>query len=125
MSLENQIERLTAAIEKLNGNIERALATPAAPQAAPQAEAAAPQAEAAAAHVVTASAAPVVTTSASSITQDDLRRLCMAKVKEDRAFKETLKEFLSKAYGVVKTSDVPDDKVAEVYSRIEKGDLQW
>ena len=109
MSLENQIERLTAAIEKLNGNIERALATP---QAAPPA---APQAEAAAAHVVTASA--------SSITQDDLRRLCMAKVKEDRAFKETLKEFLSKAYGVVKTSDVPDDKVAEVYSRIEKGDL--
>ena len=108
MSLENQIERLTAAIEKLNGNIERALATPAAPQAAAQAEDAA-------AHVVTASA--------SSITQDDLRRLCMAKVKEDRAFKETLKEFLSKAYGVVKTSDVPDDKVAEVYSRIEKGDL--
>lgn len=112
MSLENQIERLTAAIEKLNGNIERTLATPAAPQAAPQT---APQAEDA--------AAPVVTTSASSITQDDLRRLCMAKVKEDRAFKETLKEFLSKAYGVVKTSDVPDDKVAEVYSRIEKGDL--
>jgi hypothetical protein len=114
MSLENQIERLTAAIEKLNGNIERALATPA-QQTAPAPTAPEP--------ALTASepvAAPVV---ASSFTQDDLRRLCMAKVKEDRAFKDTLKEFLSKAYGVVKTSDVPDDKVAEVYSRIEAGNL--
>lgn len=116
MSLENQIERLTAAIEKLNGNIERALAAPQAPEtAAPQAlETAAPQAL----EPVASSTSP-----ASSFTQDDLRRLCMAKVKEDRAFKDTLKEFLSKSYGVVKTSDVPDDKVAEVYSRIEAGDL--
>jgi hypothetical protein len=117
MSLENQIERLTAAIEKLNGNIERALATPAAPTAAPQT---APAPTASEPVVV---APPVVAPVASSFTQDDLRRLCMAKVKEDRAFKDTLKEFLSKAYGVVKTSDVPDDKVAEVYSRIEAGNL--
>jgi hypothetical protein len=117
MSLENQIERLTAAIEKLNGNIERALATPTAP--APTAsEPALPASE----PVVVASE-PVAAPVASSFTQDDLRRLCMAKVKEDRAFKDTLKEFLSKAYGVVKTSDVPDDKVAEVYSRIEAGNL--
>lgn len=110
MSLENQIERLTAAIEKLNGNIERALATPAAPPTAPES-------------VVTSAPVVVASVASSSFTQDDLRRLCMAKVKEDRAFKDTLKEFLSKAYGVVKTSDVPDDKVGEVYSRIEAGNL--
>ena len=122
MSLENQIERLTAAIEKLNGNIERALATPAAPAQPTASEPALPASEPVAAPVV-ASEPVVVAPVASSFTQDDLRRLCMAKVKEDRAFKDTLKEFLSKAYGVVKTSDVPDDKVAEVYSRIEAGNL--
>jgi hypothetical protein len=120
MSLENQIERLTAAIEKLNGNIERALATPA-QQTAPEpvVVASAPVAAPVVASEPVASEPVVV----ASFTQDDLRRLCMAKVKEDRAFKDTLKEFLSKAYGVVKTSDVPDDKVAEVYSRIEAGNL--
>ena len=118
MSLENQIERLTAAIEKLNGNIERARATPTAP-----APTTAPTTSEAVAAPVVASEPVVVAPVASSFTQDDLRRLCMAKVKEDRAFKDTLKEFLSKAYGVVKTSDVHDDKVAEVYSRIEAGNL--
>jgi hypothetical protein len=115
MSLENQIEMLTAAIEKLNRNIEIVLSTPV--PAAPAAVTSEPVVVASAPAVASA---PVV---ASSFTQDDLRRLCMAKVKEDRSFKDTLKEFLSKAYGVVKTSDVPDDKVAEVYSRIEAGNL--
>ncbi len=122
MSLEIEIQKLTAEIQKLNKNLILMLTTPAdqllkiEPEQTPT-PVAAPTEFVAAAPVAAADPAPA------SFTQDDLRRLCMAKVKEDRTFKDTLKDFLSRVYGVTKTSDVPDDKVQEAYLRIESGNL--
>ena len=123
MSLESKIEMLTAAIDRLNANMTLLLTTPAdqvlkVEQTATNTEQ--PPAPATTAESNQVEPKPVA---AESFTQDDLRRLCMAKVKEDRAFKDTLKDFLSRAYGVTKTSDVPDDKVQEAYTRIESGNL--
>lgn len=56
-------------------------------------------------------------------TGDDLKRLCMSKVRENREFKDTLKAFLKRQYGVTKTSEVPADKVEEAYGLIEKGEV--
>ena len=117
MSLESKIEMLTAAIDRLNANMLLVLNTPV-EQPAQRTEQPTPSTTEQATAVETS---PVATTG--SFTQDDLRRLCMAKVKEDRAFKETLKDFLSRKYGVTKTSDVPDDRVQEAFTLIESGNL--
>ena len=125
MSLESKIEMLTAAIDRLNANMTLLLTTPADQVLKVEQTAATPAAntEQPPAPATTAESNQVEHVAASSFTQDDLRRLCMTKVKEDRAFKDTLKDFLSRAYGVTKTSDVPDDKVQEAYTRIESGNL--
>jgi len=114
MSLESQIAELTKAVNTLTktileADIDRLQAT------------AKPTEPVEAAPTKTAPNEPVSTEP--SHTADDLKRLCMAKVKENRKFKETLKEFLKETYGVSKTSEVPDDKVDEAYTRIERGEL--
>lgn len=57
------------------------------------------------------------------VTHDDLKQLCLDKVREDKSFKETLKAYLDTEFGVKKTGDVPDDKVAEAYDKIKSGEL--
>lgn len=113
MSLETKIEELTKAVNLLTRAIlerdieslapsEQSVESPTEKEAEPEPEKKAEQ---------------------PARSQDDLKKLCMAKVKEDRAFKDTLKAFLSKEYGVTKTSEVPDDKVTEAYERIADGAL--
>lgn len=111
MSLETKIEELTKAVNMLTKVIaEQDIVHMQAEQVIAPAEEAKPET------VEPATEQP-------TLTQDDLKKLCMAKVKENREFKETLKAFLKDAYGVSKTSEVPDDKVTEVYTRIEAGNL--
>lgn len=112
MSLETKIDELTKAVNMLTKVIaEQDIVHMQAEQASAPAEKAKPE------------AAEPVTEQPTARTQDDLKKLCMARVKENREFKDTLKSFLKDAYGVSKTSEVPDDKVTEVYTRIESGDL--
>lgn len=57
------------------------------------------------------------------VTHEDLKQLCLAKVREKKSFKEDLKAYLDTEFGVKKTGDVPDEKVAEAYAKIESGEL--
>lgn len=105
MSLEIKIEELTAAVNILTKAIQNQTGQTAPEQTAP----AEPE-------NATAPTEP-------EKTADDLKRLCMSKVRENREFKDTLKAFLKRQYGVTKTSEVPADKVEEAYGLIEKGEV--
>lgn len=109
MSLESKIEELTAAVNILTKAIQNQTGQPA--PAEPEKTAAPAEPE--------KTAAPAEPEK----TADDLKRLCMSKVRENREFKDTLKAFLKRQYGVTKTSEVPADKVEEAYGLIEKGEV--
>lgn len=53
-------------------------------------------------------------------THDELKKLCLSKSREDLANKPKLKALL-KEYGAAKANDVPNDKLAELIERINKG----
>lgn len=55
-------------------------------------------------------------------THDELKKLCLAKSREDLANKPKLKSLL-KEYGAAKANDVPNDKLAELIERINKGEF--
>lgn len=55
-------------------------------------------------------------------THDELKKLCLSKSREDLANKPKLKALLKK-YGAAKANDVPNDKLAELIERIEKGEF--
>lgn len=55
-------------------------------------------------------------------THDELKKLCLSKSREDLANKPKLKALL-KEYGAAKANDVPDDKLAELIERINKGEF--
>lgn len=55
-------------------------------------------------------------------THDELKKLCLSKSREDLANKPKLKALL-KEYGAAKANDVPNDKLAELIERIEKGEF--
>ena len=55
-------------------------------------------------------------------THDELKKLCLSKSREDLANKPKLKALL-KEYGAAKANDVPNDKLAELIERINKGEF--
>ena len=91
MSLESQIERLTAAIEKLNSNIETALNTPVAapvqPEQPKQADATPPPAE------------------APALSFKDVQDQCLALSRKDAKNKAVIRALLDE-FGASKVSDL-------------------
>ena len=55
-------------------------------------------------------------------THADLKTACLAKSREDVGNKPKLKALLSE-YGAAKAVDIPEDKLAEVIGKIEKGEF--
>lgn len=107
MSLEQQIERLTAAIEKLNGNIERALVTPVAVQAPVE-------------------SAPVVETVkveqpevAQTITVESVQSQCLAATRKDLANKAKIRDWLD-SFKAKKVADLTAEQLSELSTKLEQ-----
>lgn len=52
------------------------------------------------------------------LTHENLKDVCLAKVREDMKFKPTIKALLAE-YGAMKAADVPVEKIGEVINKIE------
>lgn len=104
MSLEQQIERLTAAIEKLNGNIERALATPVAVQSVVEA---APVVEA------------VETKVAPTVTVESVQSQCLAATRKDLANKTKIRDWLD-SFKAKKVADLSAEQLLELSTKLEQ-----
>ncbi len=57
-----------------------------------------------------------------TFTHADLKTACLAKSREDVGNKPRLKALLGE-YGAAKAVDIPEDKLAEVIGKIEKGEF--
>jgi seryl-tRNA synthetase len=107
MSLEQQIERLTAAIEKLNGNIERALATPAAVQM--------PVESAPAVETVKAEQHEVAVT----VTVESVQSQCLAATRKDLANKAKIRDWLD-SFKAKKVADLTAEQLLELSTKLER-----
>lgn len=104
MSLEQQIERLTAAIENLNGNIERALATPVAVQSVVEA---APVVEA------------VETKATPTVTVESVQSQCLAATRKDLANKTKIRDWLD-SFKAKKVADLSAEQLLELSTKLEQ-----
>ena len=104
MSLESQIERLTAAIEKLNSNIETVLNTPVAEPVQPEQP---KQAE--------ATPAPK---EAPALSFKDVQDKCLALSRKDAQNKATIRALLDE-FGASKVSDL-GDKLNDFAAKLEQ-----
>ena len=107
MSLEQQIERLTAAIEKLNGNIERALATPVAVQA--------PGESAPVVESVKAEQPEVAPT----VTVESVQSQCLAATRKDLANKAKIRDWLD-GFKAKKVADLTAEQLLELSTKLEQ-----
>ena len=107
MSLEQQIERLTAAIEKLNGNIERALSTPVAAQAPVES---APVVESVKAEQP--DVAPIVTV-------ESVQSQCLAATRKDLANKAKIRDWLD-SFKAKKVADLTAEQLLELSTKLEQ-----
>lgn len=107
MSLEQQIERLTAAIEKLNGNIERALATPVAAQSPVES---APVVEA------VKTEQPEV---AATVTVESVQSQCLAATRKDLANKAKIRDWLD-SFKAKKVADLTAEQLLELSTKLEQ-----
>ena len=107
MSLEQQIERLTAAIEKLNGNIERALAMPVAVQA--------PVESAAAVESVKTEQTEAVPT----VTVESVQSQCLAATRKDLANKVKIRDWLD-SFKAKKVADLTAEQLLELSTKLEQ-----
>lgn len=118
MSLEQQIERLTAAIENLNGNIERALATP-----VPSVESA-PTVSA-----TLVSQKPVMVEKtvmveemqlvAQTITVESVQSQCLAATRKDLANKAKIRDWLD-SFKAKKVADLTAEQLLELSTKLEQ-----
>lgn len=107
MSLEQQIERLTAAIEKLNGNIERALAAPVAVQS--------PVEYAAAVETVNVEQPEVAPT----VTVESVQSQCLAATRKDLANKVKIRDWLD-SLKAKKVADLTAEQLLELSTKLEQ-----
>ncbi len=106
MSLENQIERLTAAIEKLNANIELVLSTPVqAPVAAPAQQVAPKQVPA------------VEVIESALVSVDEAQALCLSLSRKDPSNKNKIKALLAE-YKAMKVADLVPEALQEFVKKL-------
>lgn len=108
MSLENQIERLTAAIEKLNANIELVLSTPVnQPVAVVQAAPVIDQAVKAIDEAINKAAVSV----------DEAQALCLSLSRKDPSNKNKIKALLAE-YKAMKVADLVPEALQEFVKKL-------
>lgn len=110
MSLEQQIERLTAAIEKLNGNIERALATPVTVPVT-----AAPLVES----VKTEQPEQPEVAATVTITVESVQSQCLAATRKDLSNKAKIRDWLD-GFKAKKVADLTAEQLLELSTKLEQ-----
>lgn len=110
MSLELEIQRLTAAIEKLNSNIALVLTTPATQVVNAQTETPEPVQETARVETEQLKAA--------TVTHDDVQSAILAKVRASMDNKPKVKAILSE-FKAAKVSDIDAAQLTAVLSKVE------